>query len=462
MTGTTKILLVDDDELIVSMLSRVLKAEGYDVRTVSQPGDVLRKVRSWQPSVVLLDIRMPGRSGIEILGDIMAKGGSTQVVMLTADDTAETAVKAMKLGAVDYLTKPFNVEEVKIVLRNIIEKGRLKREVAYLRSVQEQVVEREIIGDAPAIREMKGRIEKMAQASVRTLLITGESGSGKELFARYAHRFVVERAGDGFAPFVQVNCAAMPDTLLESELFGHEKGAFTDAREDKKGLFELAQGGTLLLDEIGEMRPALQAKLLRVLEERVVRPLGSGEEHPVDVMVIATTNRDLRQEVASGGFRTDLFFRLSGFAVHVPPLRERRGDIPLLAQHYLETFARRYNRPSIRGFSPAALALMGRYNWPGNIRELRNAVERIVVLETIDLVHPEHLPFLHADGEGEGPEPRIGRATLPPEGVPLEDVEKDLIMQALVRTHHNKAQAAKLLHISYDALRYQAKKFGLE
>jgi DNA-binding NtrC family response regulator len=475
MTSATKLLLVDDDELIVSMLSRILKAEGYDVRTLTSPAEVLRKVRSWSPDVVLMDIRMPGRSGIELLEDLMARGNAPQVVMLTADDTAETAVKAMKLGAVDYLTKPFNAEEVKIVLRNIVEKGRLTREVVYLRGLHDRVVEREIIGEAPAVRELQERVEKMAKAAVTTLLITGESGSGKELFARYAHRFVAERAGgDGFAPFVQVNCAAVPEALLESELFGHEKGAFTDAREDKKGLFELAQGGTLLLDEIGEMPLKTQAKLLRVLEERAVLRVGGLKPRPIDVRVLAATNRDLRAEIAQGTFRADLYYRLNGLSLTVPPLRERGAEIVPLAEYFCTRSAEALSksRPS---FDPETLLALTRYEWPGNVRELRSVIERAVLLSRNGVIVPDNLP-----DEVVRP-PAISRrmqtSTMPPPSLAfgdddegsqvkslpheMEKLERRRIMDALEKCHGNQTRAAALLGMSRRVLISRMERYNL-
>jgi DNA-binding NtrC family response regulator len=411
-----------------------------------------------------LDIRLPEKSGIEILKDIMNQNLPTQVVMLTADDTAETAVKAMKLGAADYLTKPFNVDEVKIVLKNIVEKGMLKQEVDYLRKVHAEVFDREIIGRSEAVQSLKSKIGKIADASVSTLLITGESGTGKELFARYAHRLLHDGDRNGYAPFIKVNCAALPENLLESELFGYEKGSFTDAKSDKKGLFELAQGGSILLDEIGDMKLNLQGKLLRVLEERTVRPVGGSEEIPINVSVIATTNRNLAEAVEQGQFRMDLFFRLSTFYLHVPPLRERQEDISVIARHFLSYFATRYKRKASTGISPEAEKILLAYSWPGNIRELRNLLERLVVLEGAEEILPEHLPnwLTGQSGVAAASQHSNGRITLPSHGISLEDLEKDLILQALERTKYNKSQAAKLLNISYDVLRYQVKKLGLE
>lgn len=459
-----RIYLVDDDELIIAMLSRMLKNSGYDVRTATDATNIVGKIRAWLPHIVLLDIRIGDQNGIDLLPELAKLESPTQVIMLTADDTAETAVKAMKLGAADYLTKPFNIDEVKIVLQKIMEQGRLNQEVAYLRKVQSEVFEKEIIGSSRKVQEIKDKIIKMAEASVSTILITGESGTGKELFARYAHRLLHDEARNGYAPFIKVNCAALPETLLESELFGHEKGSFTDAKTAKKGLFELAQGGSILLDEIGDMKQNLQGKLLRVLEERMVRPVGGSDEVPIDVTVIATTNANLKESVEQGAFRMDLFFRMNAFHLYIPPLRERREDITAITRHYLSTFVTQYKRPATTRISPeAALCLMA-YPWPGNIRELRNLLERIVVLEGAEEILPEHLPIWLTSQTGScTANPGLSaRFELPEQGISFDALEKDLIVQALQRTHHNKTQAAKLLGLSYDAFRYQVKKFGLE
>jgi DNA-binding NtrC family response regulator len=462
MRAPVRIFLIDDDELIISMLSRALKSEGYDIRALTSARDVVSEVKSWAPAVVLLDIRLPERSGIDILEDIMKSGVNTQVVMLTADDTAETAVKAMKLGAVDYLTKPFNIDEVKIVIRNFVERARLHQEVDYLRKVNSEIFDRELIGESSSIKTVKAEITKMANARVSSILITGESGTGKEIVARYFHRLVSGDNASRRVPFLGVNCAALPEHLLESELFGFEKGSFTDARTDKKGVFELASGGTILLDEIGEMNPSLQTKLLRILEERTVRHIGGKDDIPVDVTVITTTNRNLAEAVESGAFRMDLFFRLSTFYLHVPPLRERKDDIPLLARHFLTSLATRYNKKTVKNFSPEAEGFMASYAWPGNIRELRNLVERLVVLESAELILPQHLPDWLTGRTVAAPQQMNSGFVLPEAGISLDDVEKNLIEQALERENHNKARAAKLLRISYDTLRYQVKKLGLE
>lgn len=464
MRNKGRIYLVDDDELIISMLSRMLKNSGYDVRIETSTTRIVGKINAWSPDIVLLDIRIGEQSGIDVLKELAATGSQTQVVMLTADDTAETAVKAMKLGAVDYLTKPFNFDEVKIVLQNIIERGRLQQEVVYLRKAHSEAFESEIIGRSRQLEEIKDKIRRMAEASVSTILITGESGTGKELFARYAHGLLHNEARNGYAPFIKVNCAAIPESLLESELFGHEKGAFTDAKTDKKGLFELAHRGSILLDEIGDMKQNLQGKLLRVLEDRKVRPVGGSEEIPIDVTIIATTNADLKQAVQTGAFRMDLFYRLSAFHLHIPPLRDRKEDVTAIIEHYLSSFVTQYKRQATTHISPDAYKCLLAYHWPGNIRELRNLLERLVVLEGAEEILPDHLPSWLICKTGDSfLEPGPGaRIELPEQGISIEALEKDFIIQALQRTNNNKTQAAKILGLSYDAFRYQVKKFGLE
>jgi len=462
MSAKGRVFLLDDDQLIVSMLARALKREGYEVHAETDSREVVELIRSTAPDVALLDIKLPGKSGIDILRELTDREIRTQVVMLTSDDTAETAVKAMKLGAVDYLTKPFDLDEVKIVIKNIVEKGHLMREVDYLRKVSSEILHQEIIGESANLRELMAKARKMAAARVPTILLTGESGTGKELFSRYIHHAMHGKDSYGHFPFIGINCAALPEHLIESELFGHEKGSFTDAKTDKRGIFELAYGGSILLDEIGEMKQNLQSKLLRVLEERFVRRIGGRTDIPISATVFATTNRDIRKAVDTGEFRTDLYYRLNAFSLRIPSLRERRKDIPLLARHFLAHYSGKYNKKTLKGFSPEAEELLLSYRWPGNVRELKNAIERIVVLENEETILPGHLPkeILHQ----EGAEKQAARFdfTLPDAGLSLEEVERNLILQALEKAGNNKTLAAKLLKISYDSLRYQVKKFGLE
>lgn len=461
MKSLGRIYLVDDDELILAMLSRILEREGYDVVTDTGGKGLIDKISAQHPDVVLLDINLPGQNGMDTLRELKSDAADIEVIMLTADDTAETAVKAMKIGAWDYLTKPFNIEEVKIVIGNAIKNIKLKKELEYLRKISASLFESEFVGVSNAKKELKEKVERMARAHVSSILITGESGVGKEVVAHNIHAMMHGTAVSPTAPFIAVNCSALPDTLLESELFGYEKGAFTDARKSKKGLFEVAAGGTLLLDELGEMKLSLQSKLLRALEERVVRRIGGQEEIPVDVTVIATTNRDLTAAVEKGEFRTDLYYRLNAFSLHVPPLRERRDDIPVLADHFLASFVKEYNK-SIEGFSAEAKELMIAYKWPGNVRELKNVVQGMVVLQETRVIMPEHLPLEVSGPVMRDETGRHDRFVLPEAGISLDDFEKDLILQALERAKHNKTKAAKLLKVSYDSFRYQLKKFGLE
>ena len=456
-----RIYLVDDDELIITMFSRALEREGYDVRSSAGGSNTLESIRSWHPDVVLLDINLPGQSGMDMLKELKDDGLLLEVIMITADDTAETAVKAMKIGARDYLTKPFNMDEVTVVIANAIENIKLKNELEYLRKISSSLFENDFLGISDARQELNEKAQKIAEAHVPSILITGESGVGKEVIARNIHKMIHGVAANSSVPFIPVNCSALPDTLLESELFGYEKGSFTDARRSKKGLFEVADGGTLLLDEIGEMKLGLQSKLLRVLEERVVRRIGGQEEIPIDVTIIATTNRNLRNEVEKGGFRMDLYYRLNAFPLEVPPLRKRKEDIFFLARHFLDSFAKEYNK-TIEGFAPEVEELMKNYQWPGNVRELKNLIRGIVVLQDTKFIMPEHLPLemsgLGIRREKTGEEKFI----LPEGGISLDEFEKDLIIQAMEKAEHNKTKAAKLLNVSYDSFRYQLKKFGME
>jgi two-component system response regulator AtoC len=456
-----RIFLLDDDELISSMLARSLKKDGYDVMAETNTDQVIGKISAWCPDLVLLDIHLDEeKSGLDILDEMKREKIPGEVVMLTADDSAESAITALRLGAIDYLTKPFNMDEVKLVVKKAIEKERLREEVGYLRKSREADHEDRMLGESPAMTELKDRAQKLAEAQVKSILITGESGTGKEVMARYIHDLLRSGRSDEYAPFVAVNCTALPEHLFESELFGHLKGAFTDAKSDQKGMFELANGGTILLDEIGDMQPSLQSKLLRVLEERVIRRVGGKTDLPIDATVIVTTNTVLEEAVDSGKFRNDLFYRLNTFLLHIPPLRERREDIPLLAKHFLAEFAQTYLKKAIKGFSPEAEEILCSYDWQGNCRELKNVIERVVVLENVETIEPKHLPAALSAGRSVGGESST-EFILPAEGICLEKFERDIIMQALERAGDNQTQAAKLLDLSYDSLRYRIKKFDL-
>lgn len=458
-----KVFLVDDDDVIVSMLARTLTKEGYEVETESRKfSGIVDRIKSWSADVVLLDIKLGETSGLDVLRDLKDRNVDAEVVMLTSDENVETGVRCMKLGATDYLTKPFNIDEVKIVVSQIIEKGKLRNEVEYLRGLCSELFRAEILGDSNPMKELREKVAKIASAKVTTILITGESGTGKELLARHIHKKMHGDPDTGCAPFIAVNCTALPENLLESELFGYTKGAFTDAKTDKKGIFELAHTGSILLDEIGDMKASLQSKLLRVLEERTIRRIGAHEEIPIDVTVIATTNRNLAAAIGSGEFRNDLFYRLNVFSLHMPRLRDRQDDSLILSEHFLRYFAEKYKNMKVKGFSAPAKKVICEYSWPGNVRELKNVIERIVVLENIEIITPEHFPKEMSCFPDDQALPAAQRYRLPDGGISLDELEKDLIAQALQRSHHNKNQAAKLLGISYDSIRYHIKKFGLK
>ena len=459
-----RIFLVDDDELIVTMTARSLKKKGYETQVQTSGRDIFNKIAAWHPDLILLDINLDeNRSGLDVLAEIKREKLATPVIMLTSDDSAETAIRAMKLGAMDYLTKPFNIEELHMVVANILENSRLKDEIDYLRRTGLACIDSQIVGESPVMKDILQKVTMFAKAGTGSLLITGESGTGKEVLARYFHNIYHGSQGSPAAhtPFIAINCTALPENLIESELFGHTKGAFTDAKADKKGVFELADGGTLLLDEFGDMRLDMQSKFLRVLETRTVRRVGGKIDLHFDTAVIAATNKDLNKAVAAGEFREDLFYRLNTFAIHLPPLRERTEDILPLARYFLDFFAHKYLKKNITRFLPEVEEVLVTSSWPGNIRELRNVIERCVVLETGDFVSTTHLPH-ELTGK-----PAVAREnglqiTLPGNGISLEEVEKDLVHQAMVRANYNKTKAAKLLNITYDTLRYQVKKYNLD
>lgn len=464
MLKQERIFLLDDDELIITMLARALRKEGYDTHLLNSSEQAVEKICAWQPHALLLDINLgEGLNGLEILEKLQAEEVGFPVIMLTADDSAESAVQAMRYGAADYLNKPFNIEEVKIVLKKLLANSRLKNEVRYLKGSTSASLGRTFIGDSPATLNVLSNAQKMAEAGVQSTLITGKSGTGKEVLARNLHywRFGQSKDFDSI-PYIAINCTTLPEGLIESELFGHVKGSFTDAKTDKQGVFELANGGTLLLDEIGDMRPELQSKLLRVLEERTVRRIGGQVDLPVDIFIIASTNRDLKQAVESGDFREDLYYRLNSFAIHLPSLNARENDVLILAKHFLEHFAVKYGKKPVEGISKEAEKLLKSYTWPGNVRELRNVIERCVVMENMDFLAAENLPLDMGGRDKKTAERRKNfQIFLPEDGVALEDVERELIRLALQQAGNNMTKAAKLLQVSYDTLRYQAKKYEL-
>ena len=456
------ILVVDDEHLIRWSLEQQLRREGFTVLLAETGGEAIQKAQAENPDLILLDIRLPDADGLEILERLRAGDPEALVIMITAHGGVESAVRAMKLGAHDYIIKPFDVEELKLTVRKALETKALRRDVArYQAELGHGSSLGDIVGDSRVIRDLKLLIQRIAQSDATTVLLEGESGTGKDLVARVIH-FESARAR---APFLAVNCAALPDHLLESELFGHERGAFTDAKALKKGLFEQADGGTVYLDEIGDMKLDLQAKLLRLIEEKSFRRVGGVRDLQVDVRIIAATNRDLTKAMEAGEFRKDLYYRLKVFPIHLDPLRERPEDILPLVRHFLHRFSGEMRR-EIRDLHPEAQACLTKYPWPGNVRELRNVLERAMILASGEVLHVEHLPPEIGAAQVERPLPPATPAhaagmTLPAEGVSLEEVERDLVRQALEATEGNQVRAARLLGISRDALRNRMKKFGL-
>ncbi len=445
------VLVVDDEQLIRWSLSERLTADGC---TILEAGTAREALDRFGPDVdlVLLDYRLPDSDGLRVLKKMKALQPDVPVILLTAFSSIETAVEAMKQGAYHYANKPFNLDEIALVVAKALETTALRREVRQLRaSRSEPYALSRIVGDAPAMQHLRALLQRIASSPASTVLLTGESGTGKDLAAKIIH-YNSDRAS---RPFMNITCSALPESLLESELFGHERGAFTDARQQKTGLLESGEGGTIFLDEIGEMVPALQAKLLRFLEEKSFKRVGGAADIRVDVRVVAATNRDLEDAVAQGKFRDDLYYRLNVMQVHLPPLRDHASDIPQLVAFYIDMFNREF-RKQVRGASPAALELLRGYRWPGNIRELRNAVERAMLLADGDWLEPEDFPMA-VSKRSTG-----GHYDLPDEGIVLEQVERELVMQALTRTGWNHTKAAALLGLNRDQIRYRIEKFGLE
>jgi two-component system, NtrC family, response regulator AtoC len=455
MMRKVKILVVDDEHLIRWSLEQNLKKQGYEVLTAGSGEDALRIVREEQPDLVLLDIQLPGISGIEVLEKLKEFDEDIIVIMVTAHGGLETAVTAMRMGAYDYLNKPFNLDEMAIVIRKALETSDLRREVASLRSEHKKIGVPNIIGSSMTMQNILAMMEKVARSEAATVLIQGESGTGKELVAKWIHY----KSSRAEKPFMAINCAAVPATLLESELFGHEKGAFTDAKATKKGLFELADGGTVFLDEIGDMEMGMQAKLLRFLEDRTFRRIGGAKVNSVDVRIISATNKDLLKAIETKDFRNDLYYRLQVIPIFLPPLRERREDILSLAKHFMDTYKREFAK-QVSGISPQAERLIVDYHWPGNIRELKNVIERAIILGNEETLAVDHLPPEITSRIATAATTALVTFKLPPEGIDIEEVEKELIRQALENNDWNQSKAAKKLNLGVDAFRYRMKKFG--
>jgi DNA-binding NtrC family response regulator len=457
---TERILVVDDEKLIRWSLRKNLVRSGYQVLEAEDGDRALEVLDDEGADLVLLDVRMPGKDGLEVLEYVKRHHPEIAVVLMTAYSSVEGAVDAMKQGAFDYLVKPFNHDEVLLVTQKALETTRMQRELALLRQQHQKLFGvGNLVGNSKKMLEVYDLIHRVAASVATTVLIQGESGTGKDLVAKAIH-FTSERASK---PFMNITCSALPETLLESELMGHEKGAFTDARERKRGLFEVADGGTVFLNEIGDMGVGLQAKLLRFLEDKVFRRVGGTRDLQVNVRIIAASNRDLDQAVREGHFREDLYYRLKVIPLEMPPLRERPEDIELLTAHFVDHFNAEL-RKSTRGFTAEAIEILKRYPWPGNVRELRNVVERAMILENKEYLGAEDLePSIRDAGksDGAGVNPGSPRFTLPEEGIGLQQVEDEMVQQAMERTGGNQTQAAALLQISRDALRYKMKKLGL-
>lgn len=452
-----RVLIIDDERLICWSVQQHLEKAGYEIKTAPSGEDGLAVIGAWEPDVLLLDVRLPGIDGTTVLKKVREEKPDMGVVMLSAHATVDVAVEAMKLGAADFVTKPFDLGLLERAVARLWENLRLRRLIAGFEVTRRaSSSEHRMVGETPAMRSLKEMVRLVGRSSSSTALIHGESGTGKAVVAQAIH----EASDRCAAHFLTINCTSLPQHLVESELFGYERGAFTDAKTQKKGLFELANGGTVLLDEIGDMPLASQAKLLQVMETKTFKRVGGTSDVMVGVRLLAATNRDLSQLVRDGQFRQDLYYRLNIVTLHVPPLRDRAADIPLLVAHFVGTFNESFRR-QVQGATPRAIEAMCRYAWPGNVRELRNTVERAFILEATDWIDLQHLP---ADIVGTGssrPAVAVGRAATAESSLDLDQAEEQLIREALAKADGNQTRAAKLLGISRDTLRYRMRKRGI-
>jgi two-component system response regulator AtoC len=455
------ILVVDDERLVRWSLQQKLEQWGYHVSLAEDGTTALGRFQIDNPDLITLDMKLPDMTGLELLAELRNRHCQAPVIMITAFGVVDDAVRSLKLGAYDFIEKPINFEKLENSIRNALETGRLRTEIARTQEIQRSEFSVEqIIGVSQHVRDVRDLVQKVARSEASTILIQGESGTGKDLIAHAIH-FESDRHD---RPFFAINCAAIPETLMESELFGHEKGAFTDARQQKKGMFEMADGGTLFLDEVSEMTQGMQAKLLRVLEGQQFRRVGGVKNLTVDVRVIVASNRNLEEAVRTGKFRQDLYFRIAIIPIVLLPLRDHKDDIPMLLEHFIRHYNQKF-RKNIQGLSKDAEQLLLDYSWPGNVRELKNAIERVMILGDGNRVSAKYLPIRIAEGgplslvPQDGPDP--GGIQLPITGTPLYDVERELIRQALEHSRGNKTTAARLLHITRDTLRYKVKKYKL-
>ncbi|WP_129598267.1 sigma-54-dependent transcriptional regulator [Anaerophilus nitritogenes] len=446
-----KILIADDEKNMIWAMKKALKNEDYKIITAANGIEAVEKAKDQEIDLVLLDLRMPKKDGMKALREIKAFNENIPVMMITAHGTMESAIEAMKIGALDYISKPFDIEELKMQIRKALEIGNMKEQIEFLTKKLKDKTGKVIIGNSLRMKEVLDVVNRVAK-STATILITGESGTGKELIANAIH-YNSDRKNK---PYIKVNCGAIAESLLESELFGHEKGAFTGAVSRKPGRFERADGGTLFLDEVGELSLATQVKLLRVLQEKEIERVGGTEVIKVDVRVVAATNRDLKKMVEEGTFREDLYYRLNVIPIELPSLRERKEDIPVLIDYFIQKFCREMGR-SLISICEDALERMVQYSWKGNIRELENVVERLIILSQGNVIHREDLPK-EILLQNEDPSEFI----LPKEGIDLEEVEKNLIQQALKKTDYNQTKAANLLGITRHTLIYRMEKYNIK
>lgn len=463
------VLLVDDEDTIRLFLEKTLREEGYIPLTAATGEKAVETVLKELPDLVILDLKLPDMNGLEVLKKIKNNIGEVCVIMLTAFGDIETAVKAMKEGAFDFVNKPVNLEQLLLTVEKGLESQKLNRELFQLRrKVKDDFWEGHIPGESKQMKEIYNVVRRVSASETTTILIEGESGTGKEMIANMIHRLSPRKD----KPFLEINCASLPEQLLESELFGHEKGAFTDAKSQKTGLLEMANKGTLFLDEIGEMSLTIQVKLLRVLEKMSFRKVGGTKDINVSVRIISATNRDLTEAVKQKKFREDLYYRLKVIPIHIPPLRERKEDIHILLKHFINIFNKRFNK-NFQEIDEDAYEIILDYPWPGNIRELKNMVERIVLLEDDETLRPEHIP----DSMKEGVHTKIRHSAIkglekalsrpyPDDGIDFEKIikqtEMDLISKALKESGYNQSRAARLLNLNRDKLRYRLKNYDLD
>ena len=450
-----KILIIDDEKSILDLLSVVFKKEGYTVETALSAKMALELIDKEEFDLVLTDIKLPQMSGMKILQYVKEKYPAMPVVMITAYGTIKQAIEALKMGAMDYIVKPFNMEELKIIVAQGLENRRIQQENVLLKKdLEEKYGMNNMVGKSKKMLEVYNLIEKIAGTD-STVLISGESGTGKEIAARAIHFHSRRRE----RPFVSINCGALPENLLESELFGHVKGSFTGAIANKKGMFETAEKGTLFLDEVGEMSPWTQVKLLRTLQDRKVRRVGGTDEFPIDVRIIGATNQDLKKRIEEGKFREDLFYRLNVISLELPPLRNRKEDIPLLVSHFLSKYCDKMGR-NMKRMAPRVMKVFESYSWPGNVRELENSIERIIAIEERETITESSLPE-----ELISPQREQDRSYEVKPGfdlnTTLDDISRNFVQQALQRTNGNLKETATLLGINYRSLRYLIEKLGL-